>query len=137
MSYLLKYRPKPAHVALVIMAGFTVHLAAQTPAARPANQTSPPARRGGRGAGGDYKDYDPALIDQGKGTFSQNCAFCHGANAKGGESGPDLLRSLTVLHDEDGESIGQVVLNGRPRQGDAEVRLFERSNRRRHCLSPR
>jgi mono/diheme cytochrome c family protein len=116
MSHLFTHRPKPAHFALVFLAWFATYLAAQTSAAGPPNQAPPAARRGG-GAGGDYKEYDPALIDQGKKTFSQNCAFCHGTNAKGGESGPDLLRSITVLHDENGESIGQMILNGRPDKG--------------------
>ena len=45
------------------------------------------------------------------------CGFCHGFNARGGESGPDLLRSPLVRDDEDGNLIGQVVLNGRPVAG--------------------
>jgi cytochrome c oxidase cbb3-type subunit 3 len=105
---------KPARVALVFLAGFVPILQAQAPAAPP---TPPPARRGGAGAGGDYKSYDSATLERGKKTYTANCAFCHGGNAKGGESGPDLLRSLTVLHDENGELISQVVLNGRPDKG--------------------
>jgi mono/diheme cytochrome c family protein len=79
--------------------------------------TPPPARRGGAGAGGEYKVYDQATLDAGQRIFSANCAFCHGSSAKGGESGPDLLRSVTVLHDEDGELIGKVLQNGRVDKG--------------------
>lgn len=61
--------------------------------------------------------YDPASVDRGRQTFASTCGFCHGTNAKGGEKGPDLLRSVLVLHDEDGKSISQVVLNGRPDKG--------------------
>ncbi|MBV9762814.1 MAG: c-type cytochrome [Acidobacteriaceae bacterium] len=61
--------------------------------------------------------FDPAAVARGKQTFVSSCAFCHGANPKGGEKGPDLLRSVLVLHDEAGNSIGQVVLNGRPGKG--------------------
>jgi len=57
------------------------------------------------------------VLENGKKTFSANCAFCHGSNAKGGESGPDLLRSVVVLHDENGEGIAPVVRNGRPDKG--------------------
>lgn len=57
------------------------------------------------------------MLENGKKTFSANCAFCHGSNAKGGESGPDLLRSVVVLHDENGEGIAPVVRNGRPDKG--------------------
>jgi cytochrome c oxidase cbb3-type subunit 3 len=74
-------------------------------------------------AAGDYKQYDAATLENGKKTFSANCAFCHGSNAKGGETGPDLLRSLVVLHDENGEGIGPVVLNGRPDKGMPKFNL--------------
>ena len=61
---------------------------------------------------------DPAAVDRGKQIFTSRCAFCHGANATGGESGPDLVRSVVVLHDEGkGTAIGPVVLNGRPDRG--------------------
>ncbi len=49
--------------------------------------------------------------------FVSQCAFCHGSNAKGGEGGPDLIRSVLVLDDENGNEIGQVILNGRPAKG--------------------
>jgi cytochrome c oxidase cbb3-type subunit III len=81
------------------------HLAAQ------ANVT---ARRPGGGAGMDYKAYDAATLERGKTTFSSQCGFCHGANARGGEGGPDLLRAEIVLDDENGNLIGPVILNGRP-----------------------
>jgi cytochrome c oxidase cbb3-type subunit 3 len=58
---------------------------------------------------------DPVAVDRGKQVFTANCAFCHGANATGGEGGPDLVRSAVVLHDEGkGTAIGPVILNGRP-----------------------
>jgi mono/diheme cytochrome c family protein len=63
------------------------------------------------------KAVDPALAEQGKNLFSVRCAFCHGSDARGGESGPNLLRSGVVLNDDDGEKIGEVVLHGRPQQG--------------------
>jgi len=59
---------------------------------------------------------DPIAAARGQPLFTQNCAFCHGANATGGE-GPDLLRSTIVLHDEKGETIGPFVLKGRPEKG--------------------
>jgi cytochrome c oxidase cbb3-type subunit 3 len=64
-----------------------------------------------------YKNYDPQTVERGQKLFTATCSFCHGANAKGGESGPDLLRSPVVLDDNNGEKIGQVVLNGRPAKG--------------------
>lgn len=97
---------------LILVLSGVIPLAAQEPsgaAARP--------RRPGGGAGMDYKAYDSATLDRGKMTFSSKCGFCHGSNARGGESGPDLLRSQLVRDDEDGNLIGQVVLNGRPAAG--------------------
>jgi mono/diheme cytochrome c family protein len=46
--------------------------------------------------------------------FLQNCAFCHGRDAMGGETGPDLTRSKLVLSDVGGDKISEVVRNGRP-----------------------
>jgi len=60
---------------------------------------------------------DPAVVAQGKASFSVRCAFCHGSDARGGESGPNLLRSELVLTDENGENIIPVVQHGRPAEG--------------------
>jgi cytochrome c oxidase cbb3-type subunit 3 len=61
--------------------------------------------------------YDPASVQRGKDTFTGACGFCHGSNAKGGEKGPDLLRSVLVLDDENGKMIAPVILRGRPDKG--------------------
>ena len=58
---------------------------------------------------------DPA-IERGHQIFVPACGFCHGPDATG-KSAPDLVRSSVVLHDERGEQIGPVVLNGRPERG--------------------
>lgn len=52
----------------------------------------------------------------GKMLFEQNCAFCHGRDAMGGETGPDLTQSKIVAADHNGDQIGQVVRMGRPDQ---------------------
>jgi mono/diheme cytochrome c family protein len=47
-----------------------------------------------------------------------NCAFCHGPDARGGDSGgPNLMRSDVVLLDDKGERIAPVVLGGRADRG--------------------
>jgi mono/diheme cytochrome c family protein len=77
-------------------------------------------RRGGGGYGAvgrGYPDYAPAAVERGKATFVANCGFCHGPNAKGGESGPDLIRSELVIDDDSGEQIRAVILNGRADRG--------------------
>src|SRR5579862_7908937 len=88
-------------------------------AAQNANPNAPAAgmRRPGGGAGLDYKAYDAVTLERGKAAFTSNCGFCHGSNARGGESGPDLLRSALVRDDEDGNLIAPVVTNGRPAAG--------------------
>lgn len=60
---------------------------------------------------------DPAAVDRGKGLFVASCGFCHGANARGGESGPDLVRSVLALRDEGGDQIGPVIRQGVPAKG--------------------
>ena len=40
---------------------------------------------------------DPAAIERGKALYGVNCQFCHGADTRGGDSGPSLLRSGLVL----------------------------------------
>jgi mono/diheme cytochrome c family protein len=56
-------------------------------------------------------------VERGQKAFVMACGFCHGATAKGGESGPDLVRSPIVLDDENAETIGPVILKGRPDRG--------------------
>jgi cytochrome c oxidase cbb3-type subunit III len=63
------------------------------------------------------KSYPADLVQKGKALFRQDCSFCHGRDASGGESGPDLTRSKLVTEDVDGNNIGPVVRNGRPDKG--------------------
>jgi mono/diheme cytochrome c family protein len=59
----------------------------------------------------------PSSVARGQQIFRVNCAFCHGSDGRGGEVGPNLLRSPIVLNDQQGELIRAVVLNGRPDKG--------------------
>ena len=57
-------------------------------------------------------------VKRGQALFVPNCGFCHGTNATGGASGPNLVRSTVVLHDQGtGNEVGPVVHNGRPGKG--------------------
>jgi mono/diheme cytochrome c family protein len=60
--------------------------------------------------GGELSDVAAA----GGALFHQNCAFCHGRDAMGGETGPDLTQSKLVLSDKTGEQIAAVIREGRP-----------------------
>lgn len=53
------------------------------------------------------------LAEAGGGLFRQNCAFCHGRDAMGGETGPDLTQSKLVQEDVNGDKISPVVKEGR------------------------
>lgn len=66
---------------------------------------------------GKLQTFPPALVHQGQSLFQQNCAFCHGRDATGGETGPDLTSSALVATDVGGDKIGVVIRNGRPEQG--------------------
>jgi cytochrome c oxidase cbb3-type subunit 3 len=60
------------------------------------------------------KTYPAKQVQDGAALFRQDCSFCHGRDATGGESGPDLTRSKLVAADLDGDKIGPVIRNGRP-----------------------
>lgn len=53
----------------------------------------------------------------GESLFSAQCGFCHGRDATGGQSGPDLTDSDLVGQDVNGDKINVVVKNGRPEKG--------------------
>jgi cytochrome c oxidase cbb3-type subunit 3 len=62
-------------------------------------------------------EFDPAAVERGQQLLSTQCGFCHGANARGGSSGPDLTRSALVQTDEGGTQLGQFLRVGRPDRG--------------------
>jgi cytochrome c oxidase cbb3-type subunit 3 len=59
----------------------------------------------------------PDAVDRGQKQFVVQCGSCHGANARGDDNGPDLVRSEIVLDDEQGSLIGPVIRKGRPNEG--------------------
>jgi cytochrome c oxidase cbb3-type subunit 3 len=56
-------------------------------------------------------------VHEGQVRFGAQCGFCHGKDASGGESGPDLTRSELVAQDVHGDKLGPVIRNGRPNTG--------------------
>jgi cytochrome c oxidase cbb3-type subunit 3 len=60
---------------------------------------------------------DTAAVERGRQLLAQECGFCHGANARGGSSGPDLTRSAMVQEDENGKQLGECLRLGRPDRG--------------------
>ena len=99
---------------------------AQTPSTPAGRGGQPPAQ--GRGAGRpeaypQRSPEDPAMVERGKTLYGVTCAFCHGSDARGGETGPNLLRSQLVLNDQHGELMIPVVQNGRPERGMPKLDL--------------
>ena len=65
---------------------------------------------------------DNAAATRGRAVYAQYCINCHGSNVKGGDDGPDLIRSVVVLRDRLGDEIGPAMkkLAGHPRDLTAE-----------------
>jgi cytochrome c oxidase cbb3-type subunit III len=59
---------------------------------------------------------DKVAAERGAPLFQQNCAFCHGPQARGAE-GPSLITSDVVLGDDHGEHLVPFLKKGRPEKG--------------------
>ena len=100
-----------AIAGLAAYQGRQLHIYAATGQAPATTQNAGPSH------GGDTAHPADAAAAAGGSLFQQNCAFCHGRDAGGGETGPDLTRSKLVTTDVGGDKIGDVVLHGRPDKG--------------------
>jgi len=69
--------------------------------------------------------YPKEVIQAGQTRFLSECGFCHGRDAAGGETGPDLTRSPLVAEDSRGDKIGPVVRTGRADKGMPPFNLSE------------
>src|SRR5947209_4370943 len=120
-------------IAALCGVGLVLGAFAQQPVVTPQQLPAAGGGRGGRGPaagmGGFAAAYpqrppaDPAAAERGRAIYGVNCSFCHGSDARGGEGGPNLLRSQLVLRDEKGELITPVVQNGRPDGGMPKMNL--------------
>jgi cytochrome c oxidase cbb3-type subunit III len=118
----MNFRPATRRRNTLLLALWSVSLAfsaAQTPANSKQSATV------ARPTPAASKAYPPELVQQGIALFRKDCSFCHGRDAGGGESGPDLTRSKLVTADVNGDKIGPVVRNGRPDKG---MPPFDRSD---------
>lgn len=61
--------------------------------------------------------YPAELVQRGQTLFAANCGFCHGRDAMGGETGPDLTRSALVAEDVRGDKIIPLAHTGRVDKG--------------------
>ena len=93
------------------------YLAKNLPPKQPAGSPASSRRGGGGGfaMGPDEKQIvDTAAADRGKALYTANCASCHGPMARGGSAGPDLVRSVTLLHDRYGSTLGPLLRASHP-----------------------
>jgi cytochrome c oxidase cbb3-type subunit III len=103
----------------VMMAAAAMISAAQAPQAPPpagGRQGGPPPGRGGgmlAGAGpSDKPVVDAAAADRGRKVWAGECIDCHGTQARGGDKGPNLVRSVVVLRDRYGSQLGPFLKKG-------------------------
>jgi cytochrome c oxidase cbb3-type subunit 3 len=93
---------------LMLTAGLAISQApkpAQSPAARP----HPTAAK--------TETYPAKQLQNGELRFVSQCGFCHGRDAAGGESGPDLTRSDLIAADTRGDKLGPLLSTGRADAG--------------------
>jgi len=78
----------------------------------------PSTVRGGSGPD-DKPIVDPKAAEAAKPLYAEKCTACHGPDARGTAQGPNLVRSLVVLHDRYGDHLGQYLRATHPRAGKA------------------
>jgi mono/diheme cytochrome c family protein len=69
------------------------------------------------GAGpADKPVVDAAAADRGRKVWAGECITCHGTQARGSDNGPNLVRSVVVLHDRYGSTLGPYLQKGHKMQ---------------------
>jgi cytochrome c oxidase cbb3-type subunit 3 len=96
-------------VAMLAAGVMTAQLKPKDPTQSPASQPAPKTVT--------TQAYPAEQIQAGEVRFSSDCGFCHGRDAAGGETGPDLTRSPLVAGDSRGDKIGPLVRAGRKDKG--------------------
>jgi len=121
----MRHRDFPALLAafLVLFAGITGSQETQTGAQEGAQsqttyQAMTPEQRAAatRAFLGLGPEPDKAAAARGTPLFQQNCAFCHGPQARGA-TGSSLITSDEVLGDDHGEHLVAFLKKGRPEKG--------------------
>jgi cytochrome c oxidase cbb3-type subunit III len=75
-----------------------------------------PMRRPPSAGPADVQVVDTVAADRGKTIYIAECITCHGQRARGKDDAPDLVRSVVVLHDRYGSTLGPFLLKGHPLQ---------------------
>lgn len=69
--------------------------------------------------------YPASQVKAGEPLFAAYCGFCHGRDAMGGATGPDLTRSIFVSEDVRGDKIKPLIRTGRPERGMPPISISE------------
>jgi cytochrome c oxidase cbb3-type subunit 3 len=85
------------------------------PPARPPSTQSPASQA--RPKSLTPQNYSADQVREGEVRFGSQCGFCHGKDAAGGETGPDLTRAELVAQDSHGDKLIPVIRAGRPNAG--------------------
>ena len=120
-------------VCAVVMTAMALTLAAQAPpqgggAAPGQGRAAPPPGRGGGGMGAGPSDLpavDAAAAGRGRTVYAAQCIDCHGTQARGGDKGANLVRSLVVLRDRFGSDLGPFLKKGHPSQAGGSAALTD------------
>lgn len=92
-------------VSAVVVAALAVASAQQPPAVRQVPRVTP---------------VDAAAHDRGRALWASHCIDCHGTTARGGDAGPNIIRSKTVNFDRasftPGSALGPFLGKGHPTQ---------------------
>jgi len=134
--------------ALSVTLGLALRAQQPTPPAQTPQPPQAPARGGGGGAGGGRGQrggagaatptqepaapavpqvsrrppVDAALVAQGKAIWTRECITCHGTNARGTDTAPNLIRSQVIGYDRGvpalglGTVLGPFIKKGHPTQ---------------------
>jgi mono/diheme cytochrome c family protein len=62
----------------------------------------------------DKQIVDKEAAERGGAVYKSDCSSCHGQLARGAKNGPDLVRSLVVLHDRYGSTLQPYLLEQHP-----------------------
>lgn len=78
------------------------------------NAASPRHGRGLSAGSSDRQVVDPEAAERGKAIYTSGCESCHGPLARGTAKGADLVRSIIILHDRYGDTLGPYLLQTHP-----------------------
>ena len=69
----------------------------------------------------DRQTIDPQAAERGRAIYTPACSGCHGPLARGTATGPDLVRSVVLLHDRYGDTLGPYLLKEHPHAAEAPM----------------